>query len=197
VPKTTDSRSAPARKGGKRERTRARLIEAAAAMIAAAGYEATTLEAVAASVGMTRGAIYGNFKNRDDLFLAVLVSYFRPLDPPFRRGATLKEQMRIVGEAVVAVVRAPKPRPSLAAEFQLYAETHEEMRIRLARITAEAVRQHAKKWLVFLPEAALPMPPDQFIIVVDALIDGLLFQHSLTPDLVTDEVIVRAFEALA
>ena len=184
-------------RGGKRERTRSRLIEAAAVMIAERGYELTTLEAVAASVGMTRGAIYGNFKNRDDLFLAVLVSYFRPLDPPFRQGATLKEQMRIVGEAVVAVVRAPKPRPSLAAEFQLYAETHEEMRIRLARITAEAVREHAKRWLVFLPEQDLPMPPEQFIIVVDALIDGLLFQHSLTPDLVTDALIIGAFEALA
>ena len=97
----------------------------------------------------------------------------------------------------MAIVRAPKPRPSLAAEFQLYAETHEEMRIRLARITAEAVRQHAKKWLVFLPEEALPMPPEQFIIVVDALIDGLLFQHSLTPALVTDALIIGAFEALA
>ena len=182
---------------GKRERTRSRLIEAAGQMIAERGYEATTLEAVASSVGMTRGAIYGNFKNRDDLFVAVLQTYFRPLDPPFRRGATLKEQMRIVGEAVVAVVRAPKARPSLSAELQLYAETHEDMRLRLARITAEAVRQHAKKWLEFLPEDELPMPPEHFIIVVDALIDGLLFQRSVTPDLVTDQVIVAAFVALA
>jgi AcrR family transcriptional regulator len=194
---TAGGSPSPSAKGAKRERTRARLIEAAAAMISAKGYEATTLEAVAASVGMTRGAIYGNFKNRDDLFLAVLISYFRPLDPPFRKGATLKAQMRIVGEAVVAVVHAPKPRPSLAAEFQLYAETHEDMRIRLARITAEAVREHTKKWMVFLPENELPIPPEQFIIVVDALIDGLLFQHSLTPELVTDAVIVGAFEALA
>lgn len=187
----------PVPMGGKRERTRAQLIEAAADMIAKQGYEATTLEAVAASVGMTRGAIYGNFKDRDDLFLAVLVTYFRPLDPPFRRGATLKKQMRIIGKAVVAVVHGPRSRPGLAAEFQAYAETHDEMRIRLARITAEAVRQHARKWLEYLPERELPMPAEHFIIVIDALIDGLLFQHALTPDLVTDEVIVAAFEALA
>lgn len=184
-------------KGAKRERTRAQLIRAAAELIAERGYEATSLEEVAARVGMSRGAIYGNFKNRDQLFLAVLEVYFKPLDPPFRKGATLKEQMRIVGEAVVAVIRAPKARPTLVAELQLYAQTHEDMRVRLARVTAEAVRQHAKKWMQFLPEDELPMPPEQFIVVVDALIDGLLLQHFVTPDLVTDEVIVRAFEALA
>lgn len=182
---------------GKRQRTRQRLIDAAARMIAKKGYEATTLENVAASVDMSRGAIYGNFKSRDDLFLAVLIEHFKPLDPPFRRGANLKEQMRIVGEAVVAVLHAPRARPSLTAEFQLYAETHEEMRLRLARITAEAVRKHANKWIEFLPRKELPMPPEQFIVVVDALIDGLLFQRSLTPDLVTDSLIVAAFEALA
>jgi AcrR family transcriptional regulator len=184
-------------KGAKRANTRRQLVEAAAALIAERGYEATTLEEVAARVGMSRGAIYGNFKNRDELFLAVLDAYFKPLDPPFRAGGTLKEQMRIVGEAVVAVIRAPKARPTLVAELQLYAQTHEDMRVRLARVIAEAVRQHAKKWMQFLPEDELPMPPEQFIVVVDALIDGLLLQHFVTPDLVTDEVIVRAFEALA
>jgi AcrR family transcriptional regulator len=186
-----------ATKGGKRARTRARLIDAAAKMIVERGYEGTTLEAVAASVGMTRGAIYGNFKNRDDLFLAVLQVHFKPLDPAFKPGATLKTQMRVVGEAVADLIHAPRQRPSLSAELQLYAETHEEMRIKLARLTAAAVRLHADKWLKFLPKDELPMAPDEFIIVVDALIDGLLFQHSLTPELVTRSVIVRAFEALA
>lgn len=182
---------------GKRARTRAKLIEAAAALIVERGYEATTLEDVAVRIGATRGAVYGSFSSRDELFQAVIETYFKPLDPPFRRGANLKEQMRIVGEAVVAVIRTPAPRPTLVAEFQLYAQTHEEMRVRLARITAQAVKQHAAKWMEFLPEQELPMPPEQFIVVVDALIDGLLLQQLVTPDLVTDEVIVGAFEALA
>jgi AcrR family transcriptional regulator len=195
--KAEAARKLPPKKGSKRQRTRAQLIDAAARMIVERGYEATTLDAVAASVGMSRGAIYGNFKDRDDLFLAVLAAHFKPLDPPFRRGATLKEQMRIVGKAVADVIQAPKSRPSLGAELQLYAETHEELRIKLARMTAGAVRAHAGKWLQFLPRKELPMSPEHFIIVVDALIDGLLFQHSLTPKLVTREVIIGAFEALA
>ena len=184
-------------KGDKRARTRAQLINAAAKMLVERGYEATTLEAVAASVGMTRGAIYGNFRNRDDLFLAVLEAHFQPLDPAFRPGATLKEQMLIVGEAVADLIFAPKPRPSLWAELQLYAETHEDLRIKLAKLTAQALHAHVDKWLAFLPPSELPMPLKQFIIVIDALIDGLLFQHSLTPELITREVIVGAFAALA
>jgi AcrR family transcriptional regulator len=186
-----------AQKGGKRERTRAQLIDAAAEMLVERGYEATTLEAVAARVGMSRGAIYGNFKNRDDLFLAVIQDRVQPLDPAFQPGATLKAQMRIVGEAVADLVFAPKSRPSLWTEWQLYAETHETLRVQIAKLTAKALREHTDKWVQFLPQDELPMPLGQFIIIVDALIDGLLFQHSLTPELVTREVIVAGFEALA
>ena len=58
-------------KGDKRERICAALLEAARALVRERGYERTTLEKVAKRAGMTTGAIYGNFKNRDDLFIAL------------------------------------------------------------------------------------------------------------------------------
>ena len=54
-------------KGDKRDRTRAALLEAARALIREKGYARTTLEEVATRAGMTTGAIYGNFRNRDEL----------------------------------------------------------------------------------------------------------------------------------
>ena len=80
--------------GGKRARTRAALIEAAARLVAKKGFDATTLDNVAAEAGMTRGAIYGNFKNREDLFLAVAQTYWSPLAPPLTPGASFRRQMR-------------------------------------------------------------------------------------------------------
>jgi AcrR family transcriptional regulator len=56
-------------KGDKRDRTRAKLLEAARSLIREKGYEHTTLEDIAEKAGMTTGAIYGNFKNRDELYL--------------------------------------------------------------------------------------------------------------------------------
>jgi len=60
--------------GGKRARTSEKLISAAAAVIGEKGYDRATLEEIAARAGMTRGAVYGNFKNKEELFLALIAS---------------------------------------------------------------------------------------------------------------------------
>ena len=56
VKKTQSGRTGP--KGDKRDRTRARLLEAARAIVREKGFARTTLEAVARRAGMTTGAIY-------------------------------------------------------------------------------------------------------------------------------------------
>src|SRR5438046_10700886 len=104
---TQSPRSKP--KGDKRDRTRAALLEAARALIREKGYERTTMEAVARRAGMTTGAIYGNFKNRDELFIALGQAYWPPVAPRVPRGATFAQAMRALAEATLAAVdeRAP------------------------------------------------------------------------------------------
>jgi hypothetical protein len=41
------------------------------------------------------------------------------------------------------------------------------------------------------------MPPEHLVRVIHALIEGLVLQRILTPDLFPDEVFFSAFEALA
>src|SRR4029079_4189645 len=48
-------------------------------MVRERGYARTTLEAVARRAGMTTGAIYGNFKNRDELFIALGQNNWAPV----------------------------------------------------------------------------------------------------------------------
>jgi len=72
----------------KRDRTRASLLEAARALIREKGYERTTLEEVASRARMTTGAIYGNFKNRDELFIALGQTYWAPVKPQIKPGRT-------------------------------------------------------------------------------------------------------------
>jgi AcrR family transcriptional regulator len=188
---------AKARKGNKRERTRARLIEMAAQVIGEKGFDRTSLEEVAARAGMTRGAIYGNFKDREDLFLAVVESRWKPIVPPLRPGAALKEQMRILGQAVVAALPARRAAAIGAVSFQLYVLTHPEMRARLVRENARIYRWAAKELLRFVKASELPMSAEKFVRVIHALTEGLLFTHFLNPELVTGDVIVAAFDALA
>jgi AcrR family transcriptional regulator len=166
-------------------------------MIAEKGYHNTSLEAVAALAGMSRGAIYGNFKDRDELFMAVLRARWKPIVPEFKVGVTLKEQMRILARAVIAAAPARKEVAIRALEFQLYALTHAKMRAELEKHSVEAYQQ-AEAWLLkFIPAAQLPMSAPRFVRVLHALIDGLLFERFQSPHEITDEVIISAFEALA
>ena len=189
--------AAKTRKGNKRERTRAKLIEVASQLVKENGYERTTLDEVARRAGMTRGAIYGNFKNRDDLILAVVETRWRPIVPPFIPGAPFKQQMRILGEAVVAAIPERRTSAIGALSFQLYALRHEEMRQRLVAVNEEIYRWAAQQLVTLIAPEDLPMPPEDFVRVLHALTDGLLFLRFLTPELVPDEVIINAFVALA
>src|ERR1039458_5767833 len=54
------------------ELTRALLIQSAEKIFARDGFEAAKLEEIAADAGYTRGAFYANFKNKEDLFFALL-----------------------------------------------------------------------------------------------------------------------------
>lgn len=55
-----------------RVRTRTQLIDSAMQLFAERGIANVSLEQVAASVGVTKGAIYTNFSSRDDLVMAVM-----------------------------------------------------------------------------------------------------------------------------
>jgi AcrR family transcriptional regulator len=183
--------------GTKRERTRAALIAAAAQLIAEKGYHNITLEHVAAAVGMSRGAIYGNFKDREELFVAVLESRWKPIIPQFKPGATLREQMRILADAVIAAAPARQSAALRALEFQIYALTHPKMQAKLERYSAEGYRLAERAMLGFIPEKSLPVPPAHFVRVLNALTEGLLFERLQSPREITNDVIRSAFDALA
>ena len=192
---TTSTRSRP--KGDKRKRTRAKLLEAARWLIREKGYEHTTLEDIAERAGMTTGAIYGNFKNRDDLFIALGQTYWAPIKPRVKPGASFSDVMRAIAEATIAAI----PDRASAAVGRLtglaYTLVHEDMRARVASVTAESYA-FGEQWLrEVVKKEDLPMPAGQLVRVIHALSEGLVFQRLLTPELLPDKVIRAAFLALA
>ncbi len=56
----------------RRQQTREYLLQAAAQVFAERGFHGASLDEVAAAAGFTKGAVYSNFKNKEDLFLALL-----------------------------------------------------------------------------------------------------------------------------
>jgi AcrR family transcriptional regulator len=191
----SDARRKP--KGDKRLRTRAKLLEAARQLIREKGYEKTTLQDVADRAGMTSGAIYGNFKNREELFIALADAYWAPVKPLIKPDSSFPEKMRAMAEATIAAI----PDRRLAAVGRLtgmaYAITHEDLRGRVRDVTAQSYERGAA-WLRSVATAdELPMPADALVRVLHSLMEGLTFQMLLTPELITDDVVYAAFEALA
>jgi AcrR family transcriptional regulator len=182
-------------KGNKRERTRAALLEAARALIREKGYERTTLEEVAKRAGMTTGAIYGNFKNRDELFIALGQTYWAPVVPRVAPGATFAEAMRALAKATLAAVpdRAPVAVGRLTG--LAYALTSSKLRARVHGITKDSY-EIGTEWLRTFDADELPMPADVLVRVLHALIEGLVMQRILTPELCPDKVFYEAFAAL-
>src|SRR5262245_23692899 len=183
-------------KGDKRERTRAALLEAARALIREKGYERTTLEEVAKRAGMTTGAIYGNFKNRDELFIALGLKYWAPIVPKVAPGASLAEAMRAVATATLAAVHDRTPVAVGRLTGLAYTLTNSELRARVHEITKTSYEMGAE-WLRTFDSSELPMPADVLVRVVHALVEGLVLQRILTPELCPDEVFYEAFAALA
>jgi hypothetical protein len=69
--------------------------------------------------------------------------------------------------------------------------------VRLVQANVEIYRWLEQVVLRFIPADALPMPVEPLVRVLHALTDGLLFLRFLTPELITDEVIIAAFEGFA
>lgn len=184
-------------KGDKRQRTRAALLEAARELIREKGYERTTLQDVAARAGMTSGAIYGNFKNRDDLFVALGQTYWPPIVPRYRPDATFAEKMHALAAATLAAIPERQRVANGRLTGMAYALRHEEMRAKVRDVTA-ASYEFGAEWLRSIAsDDELPMPAEQLVVVIHALSEGLVFQRLLTPDLVPDSVFYEAFAALA
>lgn len=61
------------------ERTRAKIIDAALSLFSKRGYGHTSLEMIANELGMTRGAVYGHFKNKLDLYTQLMQLSQKPL----------------------------------------------------------------------------------------------------------------------
>jgi AcrR family transcriptional regulator len=193
-PPTLPSHRRP--KGDKRDRTKAKLLQAAMELIRAKGFEKTTLAQVAERAGVTTGSIYGNFRNRDELFMAVAEIKNAPIAPRIWPGMTFADLMGAMSEAVITAI--PQRRSAIlgALSFHSYALTHEELRTRVLEATMEIYRE-ASASLALFPREDLPMAPSILVPVLHALTEGLLLQRFMTPELVPDEVIHAAFAALA
>jgi AcrR family transcriptional regulator len=173
----------------RRQETREHVLAAAARVFARRGFHATSLEAIADEAGYSRGAVYYNFADKEELFLELLDrrcaeraqdlrAVFADVDDDFE--ATSQQAQIAAQRALDAMTGDPQWR-ALYMEFLAHAardsafrrrfsKRSEEMRGALEDIVAERTRPIA---------GALDMEPEQLALVIDALGTGLWAHHML------------------
>jgi hypothetical protein len=105
--------------------------------------------------------------------------------------------MHVVGKAVAVAGPERRAQALGALSFMLYALTHEHMRVEVERLNRDIYKRMAEGIVRGFPRAQLPMDPALLVPVLHGLADGLTFLRFLTPNLITEDVIVAAFDAIA
>ena len=185
----------------RRQRTRERLVAAAGEVIAEKGFQAATLDEIAARAGLTKGAVYDNFDSKDQLFIAVVLSASRErmqrFSWPADRSGSVRDRLRRLGQAAAADAPSAVREAPLRAEFLLYTLTHEEMRHRVAEQAVLRLKLVEEKLLELFSPEELPVSPERFVLLIESLLPGLMFIRAQAPELASDEAIVEVFAGLA
>jgi AcrR family transcriptional regulator len=181
----------------RRQQTRDHLLAAAAQVFADRGFYGASLDEVAAVAGFTKGAVYSNFKNKEDLFLALFkANYDREMDalratleasdvPPESR---LSDFAALIGEQT----RQPGNFGLLYQEFWLYAARNPAAREQLTRLEDENVRGIAQVLEAERKRQGMePLEsPERVARIIAVLFHGLGLLGVLQPD-VADETLIE------
>jgi AcrR family transcriptional regulator len=182
---------------GKRERTRARLVAAAAELIGQCGYEALVLETVAEKAGVTRRTVYDHFGSKDDLIVAVIYHERTELFVPIKPGQTLQTYLRTLAKALIDASTDNRALGRSTVSFHLYALTHEDMRQRVVDGSHKIFAKMETTMVNAFGREALGMPPRKFVRVLLAVTEGLLARRHLMPEEFAPDVVYAALDALA
>lgn len=186
-----------------RAQTRARILEAAAEVFIARGYDGASLDQVAAAAGLTKGAVYSSFSGKDELFSALVAD-------------RLDQRLAIVADAAGDQRdlrgRFDDAENELAALFT----TQQDWHLLFIESWARAVRdpERREQWArqrragreviagFFERHAAatgteLPVPAADLALISMALSNGLAMEHIADPDSADPGLFARTLGRLA
>jgi len=174
---------------------RERLLDAALAEFRERGYADASLQGIASRAGLTKGAVYWSFRDKEDLFLSLVDER---LDGPAR------ELIALAGDEPAEVEAAPRISRALAAlvrdqpDLVLLAIEHWALAVRQDHVRADfAKRQRALGDLVARTLEAraatlglsLTYPAQRLGTAIVALSFGLAMEKLVEPEAVTEELL--------
>jgi len=169
-----------------KERTRQRLLDAAASVFVRRGIEAASLDEIAEVAGYTKGAIYSNFASKTELITALMERRILEQTAAAEEaldGASLEQGLRVLDDRVASSGGADRDWLVLAVEFWLQA-----MRDERARVAMAAQYERARTLTAGMLDAKYreagaepPLPARDLSIIFESLGIGVAMQSLLDP----------------
>ena len=187
------------------EQTRQHLLDAAELLFLQRGVSRTSLQDIASAAGATRGAIYWHFKDKADLFNAMMARVVLPLElalqsaaPGLGEAASGCALQRLV-DAFVGALHATVHDPQTRRVFTI--ATHQVEYVEELRAVAERRLEVTRGVLAVTAQALqaasdrtghpLPMPVATAALGIHAVVDGLINHWLLDPDAFDLEAVGR------
>ena len=95
-------------------RSRARLLDAATALLRSGGPSAVTIDAVTASANVARATLYRHFSSANDLLAAAFMSLIPPAPMPPDRGSLRERLIVVVGAWAESISEVPTTLTAMA-----------------------------------------------------------------------------------
>jgi AcrR family transcriptional regulator len=184
------------------ERTREQLVAAAAKVFARRGYHRATVDEIASEAGFTIGALYSNFKTKEDLFLAIADRQVEGRVAEISAVGDAATGDGQAGEAAAEKMRsfleADPDWPLLFYEFWSLSVRNPELQDELAK-RRDAIRDALADTLERVADELgfeLRFPAPALATAIAASLNGLAFERSADPDALPDEVFTEFITAV-
>ncbi|HEY1520082.1 MAG TPA: TetR/AcrR family transcriptional regulator [Solirubrobacteraceae bacterium] len=190
------------RRGERRLITRAQLLDAAERVFARDGLRGASVDTIALEAGYSTGAVYSNFKGKEDLFLTLveeridprLAKVYEAVEADLAAGAPPLEAAR----RFVSMLRDERDAFLLLIDFwgqavrdpaaaERFAQRHARLRTTVGRLLDAASPE---------PETGPGLPTDQLATILIALGNGFAIELLADPDAVPDDLFGHAIGAL-
>jgi AcrR family transcriptional regulator len=189
-------------RGEQQALTRRQLLDAAEAVFARKGFREASIGAIAARAGFSHGAVYSNFKDKDELFLVLveeridarLARVYESADAELSRGADPVEAAR----RFVSMLQRERDVYLLLIDFwnqavrdakaaRKFAERHARLRTLIGRIIEGVTREQGLE---------MTHPREQVATALIALFNGFTIERLADPTAAPDEILAHATAAI-
>ena len=190
------------RRGERRLITRAQLLDAAERVFARDGLRGASVDTIALEAGYSTGAVYSNFKGKEDLFLTLieeridprLANVYEAMEAELAAGAPPLEAAR----RFVSTLRGERDAFLLLIDFwgqavrdptaaERFAQRHARLRTTVGHLLDAAIPER---------EPGIGLPTDQLATTLIALANGFAIELLADPDAVPDDLFGHAIGAL-